>query len=317
MAAAAHRLKRSRGVLTVNSVRPMRIGVLLLPESRWPTARELWRRVEELGFDHAWTYDHLAWRSLRDGPWFGAVPFLAAAAVVTRRIRLGTLVASPNFRHPVPFARELVTLDDLSGGRFTLGIGAGAQGWDAVMLGQDPWTAAERAERFAEFLDLLDQLLSSPETSYEGRYYRAVGARTYPGCVQQPRIPFAVAATGRRGMQLAATYGETWVTTGDLVEDGRRRAAVEGARVVGDQVLLLEEACAAVGRDPSSLARLVLSGPRLDDGLSSLDAFDDTIGRYAAVGVTDFVVHWPRPEEPYRGDRRVFESVVSEVLSRR
>ena len=111
----------------MHMVRSVRFGVLVLPEFRWSTARDLWRRVEELGFDHAWTYDHLAWRSLRDSTWYGAVPFLAAGAVVTERIRLGTLVASPNFRHPVPFARELVTLDDLSNGRLTLGIGAGAR----------------------------------------------------------------------------------------------------------------------------------------------------------------------------------------------
>jgi len=62
------------------------------------------------------TYDHLAWRTLRDAPWFGAVPTLAVAATVTSRIRLGPLVASPNFRHPDSFARELITLDDVSGG---------------------------------------------------------------------------------------------------------------------------------------------------------------------------------------------------------
>ncbi|MCU1447941.1 MAG: class flavin-dependent oxidoreductase, partial [Acidimicrobiales bacterium] len=127
----------------------MRVGVCILPELRWPEQRELWKRAEELGFDHAWTYDHLAWRSLRDGPWFGAVPTLTAAAVVTDRIRIGTMVASPNFRHPVPFAKELLTLDDVSGGRLTLGIGSGGEGWDARILGQDPWSRRERADRFA------------------------------------------------------------------------------------------------------------------------------------------------------------------------
>ena len=122
----------------------LRLGVVILPEHRWPIARAIWRRAEALGFDHAWTYDHLAWRSLRDAPWFGAIPTLTAVAAATMRIRLGTLVASINFRHPVPFARELLTLDDVSGGRFTLGIGAGGTGWDATILGKPEWSPRER-----------------------------------------------------------------------------------------------------------------------------------------------------------------------------
>src|SRR4029450_8891063 len=149
----------------------MRLGVVILPELPWPDARVQWRRAEELGFEHAWTYDHLAWRSLRDAPWFGAVPTLAAAATVTDRIRLGTLVASPNFRHPVPFARELVTLDDVSRGRFTLGIGAGGTGWDATMLGQARWSARERGERFVEFVELLDRLSGARATPCECRVF--------------------------------------------------------------------------------------------------------------------------------------------------
>jgi alkanesulfonate monooxygenase SsuD/methylene tetrahydromethanopterin reductase-like flavin-dependent oxidoreductase (luciferase family) len=295
----------------------VRFGVVVLPEFRWAAARSVWERVEELGFDHAWTYDHLAWRSLRDSPWFGAVPFLTAGALSTERIRLGTLVASPNFRHPVPLARELVTLDDVSGGRLTLGIGAGGSGWDAVVLGQDPWSPSERADRFAEFLDLLDRLLRHPETSYRGTFYSAVDARTYPGCVQEPRLPFAVAATGRRGMTLAALHGSAWVTTGDLGPEGSSLDAEEGVAVVRDQMARLDEACLDVGRDPSSIDRLVLTGPRLAAGLTSVDAFEDTAGRYAEAGVTDFVVHWPRAEDPYAADRAVFERIFAALSTRR
>src|SRR2546430_4356660 len=154
----------------------MRLGVLILPEFRWSTAQSLWLRAEELGFDHAWTYDHLAWRSLRDSAWFGAVPTLTAAAMATQRIRLGVLVASPNFRHPVPFAKEVMTLDDVSGGRFTLGVGAGASGWDATMLGHVEWSRRERADRFAGFLDLLDRVLREPETTDEGGLHSPDGA---------------------------------------------------------------------------------------------------------------------------------------------
>ncbi len=299
---------------TRNSVPTMRVGVVILPEHRWPEAGRRWRRAEELGFDHAWTYDHLAWRSLRDGPWFGAIPTLTAAAMVTDRIRLGPLVASPNFRHPVPFAKELMTLDDISGGRLVAGIGAGGRGWDAEMLGRDPWSPQERSERFAEFVALTDRLLREPATSWRGRYYAAHEAHSVPGCVQQPRIPFAVAAFGERAMRVAAKYGEAWVTVGDptRVDDASGPLpGPEGAALVAEQMRRLEAACADVGRDPGSLDRIVLTGALLDGGLASADAFRDTCGAYEAVGVTDVVVHWPRSEGIYAGDEAAFEALFS------
>lgn len=290
----------------------VRVGVVVLPEHRRPDAEAVWRRVEELGFDHAWTYDHLAWRDLRDSTWFSAVPTLTLAAMATERIRIGTLVASPNFRHPVAFARELLTLDDISDGRFTLGIGAGGTGWDATMFGHEPWDRGERTERFEEFVELTDRLLRHPVgTTYSGRHYKAVDVRLQPGCIQRPRIPFAVAASGPRGMRLAATYGDTWVTIGDPAYSGPPLDAEAGAALVARQIDQLEQACAAVERDPSSISRLVVSGLNLDSGLTSRDRFEDTVGRYAAVGITDLVVHWPRPSDPFAGDLDIFERIFS------
>jgi alkanesulfonate monooxygenase SsuD/methylene tetrahydromethanopterin reductase-like flavin-dependent oxidoreductase (luciferase family) len=290
----------------------MRIGVVILPDERWADGGARWRRAEELGCDHAWTYDHLAWRSLRDSTWFAAMPTLTAAALTTSRIRLGPLVASPNFREPVAFAKELMTLDDLSGGRLTVGIGAGGEGWDATMLGQEAWSRRERADRFAELVSLTDQLLREPATSWRGTYYAADEARSIPGCVQRPRPPFVVAAAGRRGMRLAATLGQGWVTTGDRT--GEAAAPDVGARIVADQLTRLTDACAAVDRDPTTIDRLVLTGVGLDAGLSSVESFRDAIGRYAEVGVTDLVVHWPRAEGVFAGDVDRFESILSSVL---
>ncbi len=289
----------------------MRLGVLILPESNWQTARPIWCRAEELGFDHAWTYDHITWRSFRDQTWFATIPTLTAAACATNHIRLGTMVASPNFRHPLPFAKELIALDDIAGGRLTAGIGAGGSGWDATIMGQHTWSQRERFDRFEEFVTLTDKLLREPEVTYAGTFYSTDEARTYPGCVQQPRVPFAIAATGQRGMRLTARYGQIWVTNGDRTHVGVM-AAREGANVVREQMTRLDQICIEQGRDPSTLQRLVLSGPRLDGGLASADAFQETIGRYAEIGVTDFVVHWPRPKDPYAADLSTFERIFSD-----
>ncbi|WP_214406434.1 LLM class flavin-dependent oxidoreductase [Pseudonocardia lacus] len=287
---------------------PLRVGVLILPELPWRQARALWRAADDMGFAHAWTYDHLTWRGHRDRPWFAAVPTLTAAAAVTDRIRIGPMVAHPTFRHPLPLAKEAIALDDVSDGRLTLGLGAGTTGWDATMLGGAVRPAAERTARFAEFVAVLDLVLREPACSHAGRYYCVDEARTHPGCVQRPRIPFAVAAGGPRGMALAARYGRAWVTTGDL----RRTEPVPveaGAADVAAQIAGVDRACAEAGREPRSLDRLVVTGPRLDPGLGSVEEFIDAAGRYAEVGVTDLVVHWPRPEQPYRADPAVFERI--------
>jgi hypothetical protein len=118
-------------------------------------------------------------------------------------------------------------------------------------------------------------------------------------------------------MGLAARYGQTWVTTGDLAPEGKPLTTAAGVAVVRAQMALLDDACSAASRDLGSIARLVLTGPRLDPGLSSLGAFEDAGGRYEEAGVTDFVVHWPRPDEPYAADPATFERIFTEVASRR
>ena len=210
----------------------------------------------------------------------------------------------------MPFAKEVVTLDDVSGGRLTLGLGAGGTGWDATMLGQPPWSPTERTARFIEFVSCTDALLRDPTASYHGEHFVAEDARTFPGCVQQPRVPFAIAATGPAGMRLAARHATTWVTTGDRTLPSPVSPTV-GAWMVAEQIAQLEEACDAVGRNPAKLGRLVLLGPELDEGTTSEQAFADMLGAYEAVGVTDVVVHWPRDEPPYQGNLATFERVVT------
>ena len=294
----------------------MRIGVCILPDVSWPEFRRRVQLLEELGVSHVWTYDHLAWRDLRDGPWLTAVPLLAAAATATSRIRLGTLVASPNFRHPVVFAKELVALDQISGGRLLAGIGAGAvSGWDTHMLGQPELTAGERADRFREFVEILSRLLRDDAASYSGKWYVADEARSSPGLVrQEQRLPLAIAAVGPTGMRLAAEHGEAWVTTGSRKLPSPLDLAT-AARLVGEQVQRLDETCLEAGRDPATLDRIVSTGGQLLSGLESTQAFAETIGAYGEAGFTDVVVHWPRPTPPYQGDESQLVACLQTIMT--
>jgi alkanesulfonate monooxygenase SsuD/methylene tetrahydromethanopterin reductase-like flavin-dependent oxidoreductase (luciferase family) len=281
----------------------VRVGIVILPELPWTQARERWRRAEEYGFAHAWTYDHLAWRDLADGPWFDAVATLTAAATVTSTIRLGTLVASPNFRHPVHFAREVIALDDISGGRLTLGLGAGAAApsFDALVLGRPALTPRGRTDRFSEFVELLDTLLRDERTTWRGEYYEAVDARTTPGCVQQPRVPFVVAANAKRGMALAARFGQGWVTMGGQADDLEAwwRSVAELAKRyegAGDRYLMLD------------------SAPVFS--LSSASFFEEQLGRAGELGFTEAITHWPRPSSWYAGDESVLDEVAPLITAR-
>ncbi|MFI1394543.1 LLM class flavin-dependent oxidoreductase [Streptomyces sp. NPDC020681] len=295
----------------------MRLSTVILPVRRWHEGgRDEWLRAEQLGFHTAYTYDHLSWRTFRDGPWYGAVPTLTAAAAATERLRLGTLVTSPNFRHPVTLAKDLISLDDISGGRITLGIGAGGNGFDATVLGQEAWTPRERADRFAEFVPLLDRLLTEDSVTYDGTFYSAVEARNIPGCVQRPRLPFAVAATGPRGLKLAAQHGQAWVTTGDpkIFETGTPEDSREAIR---GQIEKLGKACAEVGRDVAELDKILLTGFTPDRGapLESLDAFVDFAGKHFELGFTEIVIHAPIPDSDFAADQAVFEKIATEGLA--
>ena len=197
---------------------PLSLSVVVLPDRHpVPAFLDDVAAAERAGVRAVWTYDHLTWPLLADNPWYGAVPLLAAAALRTERVRLGTLVASPNFRHPVPFAKELMTLDQLSGGRLDVGLGVGTRARTPPCWGSRRGPRPERAARFAEWLGLLDRLLREPVTTAEGEWFTAVDAHQLPGCAQSPRLPFTVAAAGPKALRLAARYGQAWVTYGPTV----------------------------------------------------------------------------------------------------
>ena len=286
----------------------MRVGITLLPELAWPADRERWRRVEAYGFDHAWTFDHLAWRSLANSPWYATIPTLTAAALSTSTLRIGTWVTTPNFRHPVPLAKELMTLDALSEGRLSVGLGAGAGGLDARMLGQPDLSPGQRSRRFAEFATLLDRLLTRSETTWRGEWYTAEGARNVPGCVQSPRPPFVIAANGPKAMRLALQHGAGWVTTTGAPAD----ASVEQWwRAAADRAETFTRVANEYGT-PAGFARYLNMEARTTD-LRSVEQFLDEAGQAAALGFTDVVIAWPRPDRPFAGDERLLGGIADRL----
>ena len=298
---------------TPASVPDVRFGIVILADQRWDQAARRWRLAEEYGFDHAWTYDHLGWRTLVDGPWFDAIPTLTAAAGVTSRIELGILVASPNFRHPVSFARQLISVDDISDGRLVLGLGAGTGGtsFDTAVLGIPPLTTRQRASRFVEFAELLDLILRTDRVTWHGEYYTAVDARNLPGSVRAPRVPFVVAGHHPCSMEVAARLGDGWVTIGSKTDD-----LDKWWDSVADGMHRLEDALGAAGRDPAAVPKYLLMDAAPVFSLSSAEYFADATGRAGELGFTDVITHWPRPDGPYAGDEAVLEAVAADLVSR-
>ena len=292
---------------------PVRVGVLMLPTDPWPEALERARRIEALGYDHLWTYDHVSWRRYRGRTWFAAIPWLTGVAGATSRIRLGTMVSSPNMRHPVTLAQDAVTTDHISAGRFILGVGAGGIGFDATVFGAEPLSPAHLVARLDEFVELLERLFREPTVSHEGTYFTVNEACIRPVSVHSPRVPIAIAAAGPRSLGLVARRGDAWITIlgpGDLTPP-------EAEAIVRTRTRRLDEACAEIGRDPAEIRRIYLVGDTGERPLAGVDAFEDFVGRYSELGFTDVVFHHPRPDDPvWNEPESIVEDIASDVLPR-
>jgi alkanesulfonate monooxygenase SsuD/methylene tetrahydromethanopterin reductase-like flavin-dependent oxidoreductase (luciferase family) len=287
---------------------PVSLGVCILPTSRWGDARSTWIDLDTAGVHHLWTYDHLSWRDMRDGPWFGAMPLLSGVAAVTKRAKLGPLVASPNYRHPVTFAKEALTLADVSNERFICAVGAGGTGWDATTLGQPAWSRKERTERFGEFVDTIAELFANENTTRSGAYYSAIDARMIP----QLQVPVGIAATGPMGLAIAAKHADWWITFGDALRVAELSDA-ECLESVRAQINGLEHACSEIQRDPENIRRLLLTGSSQEPWMSSAESFLELAHTYAAIGITDIVLHAPQPVSHLRCDPKVLESILSQL----
>lgn len=223
----------------------MKVGVILTVEGdttsapRYRQIRALAVQAEAAGFDSIWIYDHLLFRSPETitGQW-ECFTILAALAEATERVELGTLVACTAFRNPALLAKMAVTLDEVSGGRFTLGIGAG---WNAAEFRAFGFPYDHRVDRFAEALQIIAHLLRQGCVDVVGDYAEARDCALVPQGPRPGHLPLLIGASGPRMLRLAAQYADCLNTGYDIhdPEQQQRRA--------------IDAACADAGRDPATL----------------------------------------------------------------
>lgn len=251
----------------------------------WSDVRDQVLRAEEIGFDTIWTPDELLWQ-VEGGPPRGAwdgVSMAGAVAAVTSRAKVGTWVMSALHRNPGIIAKTAETLDEISGGRFTFGLGAGHE-WPgqarAFGLPEDRIFA-----RFEEALEIIVPLIREGRADFEGTFHAAHDLQQQPRGPRPGRMPLLIGGNGRRARRLAVNYADIYSC---YVEE---RASVEE---VGPYLASLDELCAQLGRDPGSIGRSVgasvrplePSGARAGSLSGSAEEIADTIRPFRDAGFT-------------------------------
>jgi len=284
-------------------MRPLEIG-LVLPmgdsfvdgsTARWVEIRDLALRAEQLGFDAVWTADELLWRS-EDGKaqgWWEGVAMTGAIAAATSRAKVGTWVLSALHRNPAITAKAVETIDEISGGRFVLGLGSGHAGRQAHAFGL-PEDHVQ--SRFEEALAIIVPLLRQGRADLEGTYHAARDLEHRPVGPRPGRIPIMIGAKGPRMLRLAALHADIWSwyvnERSDLTEFGPRLEAIEAA-------------CIEVGRDPATIGKSagIVVEPTSFSGAEavfgppvrgSAEAIADAFRAFGAAGYTNLeLVVWP------------------------
>jgi alkanesulfonate monooxygenase SsuD/methylene tetrahydromethanopterin reductase-like flavin-dependent oxidoreductase (luciferase family) len=292
----------------------LRFQVLTLPNAPWDELLARFRYVEELGFDLVTTADHFVDWTNPAVPWLEAWTLLAAAARETTRIRLATYVSQIPLRHPAMLARQALTVDHISGGRLEVGLGTGLTIDPAYdMIGIPNWEPKERVARFGEYVEVVDRLLSNERSSYEGRYYRIQNAAMNPRPLQRPRPPIVIAALSPVMLRHAARHADNWnsLSFAPSFEQQLTETAERVARI--------DDACAAIGRDPSSLRRSYLmfdpasraAGGRIGY-YESESRFGEMVGRITELGISEVGLYFP----VVAAQRPMFERIAQDVIPR-
>ncbi|MDE3133025.1 MAG: LLM class flavin-dependent oxidoreductase [Acidobacteriota bacterium] len=226
----------------------LKVGIKLSQDAPIESYRAIWKIADEARFDHCWAMDHLATIGGigDDRPIFDGWELLAAMAVATTHVRIGLLVTGITYRNPALLAKVATTVDHLSGGRLEFGIGAAWATNEHEMYGISGLD--HRVGLFSEGLQVIRSLWTQERTDFDGRYYTMRNAVANPKPLQKPHPPIWVGSGGPSMLKLTARHADVWNVSGSTGRDAESAAA--GSR-------LLDEACAAIGRDPSEIRRSV------------------------------------------------------------
>ncbi|MGH3709807.1 MAG: TIGR03560 family F420-dependent LLM class oxidoreductase [Pseudonocardiaceae bacterium] len=292
----------------------MKMSIFLTPSYPWADLLRIAEHTERSGWEGVWFPDHFmpAGNELSQ-PVLECWATLAGLAAIVPRVRLGTLVCGNTYRHPAVLANAAVAADHVSGGRVVLGIGAGWQENEHTAYGIHFGSTGQRLDRLEEACQIIRGLRDRDHVTFPGQHYRLAGASMHPKPVG--RLPLLVGGGGeRRTIPIAARYADEWNVWG-TVETFTHKAGV------------LARACEQAGRNPHDLrkstqALLALHAPGLPRRPSpsrfpvvegSVEQLRDTLGRYAAAGVDEFIVPAFRPQSP---DETIalIDVLTSEVL---
>lgn len=227
--------------------RPLRVGIQL-PEVerdvRWPEFLAMARTAEEVGFDSIWIGDHLLYRGdgrPQRGPW-EAWTLLSALSAATERVRLGPLVACTAFHPPGLLAKMAATVDEVSGGRFVLGIGAG---WNETEFRAFGLPFDRRVARFEESFEIVRRLLGGERVTLRGSFWQVDDAVLLPAPARRPTL--MVGSTGERVLSITLPHVDAWNSWYDLYGNTPEGFRAESAKV--------DRASERVGRPPSEIQR--------------------------------------------------------------
>jgi alkanesulfonate monooxygenase SsuD/methylene tetrahydromethanopterin reductase-like flavin-dependent oxidoreductase (luciferase family) len=250
--------------------RPLKVGVQLPEverEVRWTELLDMTRAIEDLGYDSVWVGEHLLYRWAdrpARGPW-EAWSILTAIAASTNRIEFGPLVACTSFHNPASLAKQAITIDEISGSRLILGLGAG---WNETEFRAFGFPFDHRIDRFEEAFTIIRTLLQEGAVDFEGRYYQARDCELLPRGPRPSGPPLMIGSNGPRMLTIALPHVQAWNTW--FADIGNAPAGVPALRDLVDQT------CRAVGRDPAEVERTVAVLVRFPDGTGRIQ------GDYAA-----------------------------------